>query len=587
MKLLKNSVYALLFALSLAACSSKNETNFSAFTKQYFDDKNALFPLEATQYGQNQYNDQLLFEMTDSYRKKLGEFYTNYEKNLAQFDPKTLTEEEQNSYEIIKWEVAVGKEVLQQPTNLIPIQQFNGTHLTMGQFAGGTSAQPFATEKDYRNFLVRMEKYAVWIDSAMVYMRKGMAQNVVLPKALTVKIIPEFQDLITPNPTDNLYYSAIKLMPNSIPVDKQNQLAAAYAQVISQKLVPQFQKMVTFLQTDYLPACRTTSGIGALPFGKNLYAAYAKQWTTTTLDPETIHQLGLKEVARLQAEMELVKTQVGYKGSLKEFMNEVRTSPKLKPFKTPEQVLANFDRIYQKIKPNVDRLFAVQPKTKFEIRRTEAFRENSASAEYVQGTADGTRPGIFYVPIPDAKAYNVLEDEDLFLHEAIPGHHFQVSLQQESTTLPDFRKFNWFGAYGEGWALYTESLGKELGLYQDPYQYLGMLNDEMHRAIRLVVDTGIHCKGWTREEAIAYSMNNEAGGEASITAEIERYMAIPGQALSYKIGQLKILELRHKAEMQMGPKFDIKKFHEKVLESGVMPLALLENKMNAWMATEK
>ena len=587
MKLLKNSVYALLLALSVMACSSKNETNFSAFTKQYFDDKNALFPLDATQYGQNQYNDQLVFEMTDSYRKKLSEFYANYEKNLAQFDLKDLNEEEQNSYKIIKWEVAVGKVVLQQPSNLLPIQQFNGTHLTMGQFAGGTSAQPFATEKDYRNFLVRMEKFAVWIDSAMVYMKKGMAQKVVLPKALTVKIIPEFQDLITANPTDNLYYSAIKLMPKTIPAAKQDQLAAAYAQVISQKLVPQFQKMVAFLQTEYLPACRNTSGIGALPFGKDLYAAYAKQWTTTTLDPETIHQLGLKEVARLQAEMELVKHEVGYKGSLKEFMNEVRSSSKLKPFKTPEQVLANFDRIYQKIKPNVDRLFSLQPKTKFEIRRTEAFRENSASAEYVQGTADGTRPGIFYVPIPDAKNYNVLEDEDLFLHEAIPGHHFQVSLQQESTTLPDFRKFNWFGAYGEGWALYTESLGKELGLYQDPYQYLGMLNDEMHRAIRLVVDTGIHCKGWTREQAIQYSLDNEAESEASITSEIERYMAIPGQALSYKIGQLKILELRHKAESQMGKQFDIKKFHEKVLESGVMPLALLESKMNAWMAAEK
>jgi hypothetical protein len=587
MKSLKNSLYAFLLALSVMACSSKNETTFAAFTKQYFDDKNALFPLEATQYGQNQYNDQLLFEMTDSYRQKLGEFYTTYEKELAQFNKNALTEEEQNSYEIIKWEVAVGKEVLQQPTNLIPMQQFNGTHLTMGQFAGGTSAQPFATEKDYRNFLVRMEKYALWIDSAMVYMKKGMAQKVVLPKALTVKIIPQFQDLITANPTDNLYYSSIKLMPKTIPAAKQKELAAAYAQVISQKLVPQFQKMVSFLQNDYLPSCRNTSGIGDLPFGKKLYAAYAKQWTTTSLDPETIHQLGLKEVARLQAEMKLVQQQVGFSGTLMEFMNEVRTSPTLKPFTTPEQVLANFDRIYQKIKPNVDRLFAVQPKTKFEIRRTEAFRENSASAEYVQGTADGTRPGIFYVPIPDAKEYNVLEDEDLFLHEAIPGHHFQVSLQQESTTLPDFRKFNWFGAYGEGWALYTESLGKELGLYQDPYQYLGMLNDEMHRAIRLVVDTGIHCKGWTREQAIAYSMQNEAGGEASITAEIERYMAIPGQALSYKIGQLKVLELRHKAETQMGKQFDIKKFHEKVLESGVMPLALLESKMNAWMAAEK
>jgi len=247
-------------------------------------------------------------------------------------------------------------------------------------------------------------------------------------------------------------------------------------------------------------------------------------------------------------------------------------------------VLANFEKIYDKIKPNVDQLFALQPTTKFEIRRTEAFREKTASAEYIQGAADGSRPGIFYVPIPDVSNYNVLEDEDLFLHEAIPGHHFQISLQQESKTLPDFRKFNWFGAYGEGWALYCESLGKELGLYQDPYQYLGMLNDEMHRAIRLVVDTGIHSKSWTREQAIAYSLQNEAETEASITSEIERYMAIPGQALSYKIGQLKILELRQKAQTKMGSRFNIKTFHQKVLESGVMPLALLEQKINAWIS---
>jgi uncharacterized protein (DUF885 family) len=282
--------------------------------------------------------------------------------------------------------------------------------------------------------------------------------------------------------------------------------------------------------------------------------------------------------------MEQVKNQVGFKGSIKAFFDEVRNKKELKPFKKPEEVLANFQQIYNRIQPKVNRLFALQPKTKFEIRRTEAFRENSASAEYVQGTADGSRPGIFYVPIPDVANYNFYADEDLFLHEAIPGHHFQVSLQQENQELPDFRKFNWFGAYGEGWALYTESLGKELGLYQDPYQYFGMLSSEMHRAIRLVVDTGIHAKGWTREQAIAYSLNNEAEGEASIIAEIERYMANPGQALAYKIGQLKIIELRTKSETKMGKAFDIKKFHEKVLESGVMPLALLENKINAWIA---
>ena len=261
----------------------------------------------------------------------------------------------------------------------------------------------------------------------------------------------------------------------------------------------------------------------------------------------------------------------------------MRNKPELKPFKKPEEVIANFERIHQKIKPNVDKLFSLQPKTPFEIRRTEAFREQSASAEYVQGTADGSRPGIFYVPIPDVTKYNYYADEDLFLHEAIPGHHFQISLQQENPKLPDFRKFNWFGAYGEGWALYTESLGRELGLYDNPYQYFGMLGSEMHRAIRLVVDTGLHAKGWTREQAIQYSMENEAEPVYSIISEIERYMAVPGQALSYKIGQMKIMELRKTAEQQMGKKFDIRKFHEIVLESGVMPLALLEQKVMAWV----
>jgi uncharacterized protein (DUF885 family) len=236
----------------------------------------------------------------------------------------------------------------------------------------------------------------------------------------------------------------------------------------------------------------------------------------------------------------------------------------------------------------LSKIFSRTPKTKFEIRQTEAFRAASASAEYNQGTADGSRPGIFYVPIVDATTFNTTSGmESLFLHEAIPGHHYQISLQQENEALPDFRKFNWFGAYGEGWALYTDSLGQELGLYKDPYQYFGMLGSEMHRAIRLVVDTGMHSKGWTREQAIQYSLDNEAESEASIISEIERYMAVPGQALSYKIGQLKIIELRKKAEKELGSKFDIKKYHQIVLESGVMPLALLEKKVNNWIKASK
>ncbi len=576
-------LHFIVFVLLFSCQKSKND-NFTSITKNYFDDKNALNPLDATQNGQSEYDDQLVFEMTDSFRKEQKSFFDKYEKLVATVGENSLSEEEKNSYEIIKWEIAVGQQMLQQPSNVLPIHQFWGTHLTMAQYAGGTSAQPFKTEKDYTNFLSRMEKYAIWIDSAMVYMKKGIAQKAVLPKALTEKIIPQFAEFKTPKVEDNQFYSAIKLMPNTFSEASKKNLATKYAVVISEKLIPRYKKMADFLKTEYLPASRPTSGIGALPFGAAYYQTLVKQWTTTELQPEEIHALGIKEVVRLNAEMEKVKTQVGFKGTLKEFLNDVRDKKELKPFTKPEQVLANFESIHQRIMPNIDKLFALQPKTKFEIRRTEAFREKTASAEYNQGSADGSRPGIFFVPIPDATQYNVLEDEDLFLHEAIPGHHFQMSLQQENTSLPDFRRFNWFGAYGEGWALYAESLGKELGLYNDPYQYLGMLNDEIHRSIRLVVDTGMHSKGWTREQAIQYSLDNEAESVDGITSEIERYMAIPGQALSYKIGQLKILELRKKAETKMGKNFNIKIFHQKILESGVMPLALLEKKINAWIS---
>jgi uncharacterized protein (DUF885 family) len=579
-----------LFTVSflLVQCKTiENKQEFTTFSEQYFKDKNELNPVEATQYGQNEYNDQLQFEMTDDYRKKQSVFFEKYEFALTTTDEKQLSEEEKNSFEIIRWEVKIGKELLKQPTNLMPFSQFDGTHLEMGRFAGGTSAQPFKTNTDYTNFLTRLDKYSVWIDSSIVYMRKGIAKGVVLPKAITKKIIPQFEGMPTTNVEDNLFYSAIKLMPATFSEEVKKDLTEKYVAIINKKLVPQYQKMTAFLKNEYLPASRTSSGIGSMPFGEDLYRIYTKQWTTTELSPDEIHNLGMKEVARINIEMEKVKNEVGFKGSLNDFFLDVRNKPELKPFKKPEEVIANFEKIYARVKPNVDKLFSLQPKSKFEVRRTEAFREKTASASYSQGAEDGSRPGIFYVPIPDVKKYNTNRDEDLFLHEAIPGHHFQISIQQESTTLPKFRKFNWFGAYGEGWALYTESLGKELGMYQDPYQYLGMLDGEMHRAIRLVVDTGIHSKNWTREQAIQFSLDNEARSKDVIIPEIERYMARPGQALSYKIGQLKILELRKKAETTMGVKFDIKKFHEKVLESGVMPLALLEMKIDKWIKESK
>lgn len=582
----KTILFGILISFSFLFIQCKSESNnsdFATLTKNYFHEKNLLNPLDATLNGQNDYNAQLVFEMTDSFRKEQVSFFDKYETELSKVDYEKLTEEEKNSFDIIKWEVAVGKQLLKSPSNLMPIQQFWGTHLTMGQFASGKSAQPFKTEKDYQDFQKRMDLYATWIDSAMVYMKKGMAKGIVLPKSLSIKLPPQFDDMITAKVEDNLFYSSIKTMPKTFSEAQKEAIKKSYITTINEKLIPKFKEMSTFLKSEYIPASRTTSGIGSLSIGKELYAAYVKQWTTTEMTPEEIHELGLKEVARLKAEMEKVKTQVGFTGTIKEFFDYVRSKKELMPFTKPEEVIANFEKIHKIIKPNVDKLFSLQPKTAFQIKRTEAFREKTASAEYIQGAADGSRPGTFYVPIPDVTKYNFYADEDLFLHEAIPGHHFQMSLQQENQALPDFRKFNWFGAYGEGWALYTESLGKELGLYNDPYQYFGMLGSEMHRAIRLVVDTGLHSKNWTREQAIQYSLDNEAESELSIISEIERYMAIPGQALSYKIGQLKILELRKKAETKMGSKFDIKKFHQIVLESGVMPLALLEKKVNAWI----
>ncbi|MGL2962309.1 DUF885 domain-containing protein [Flavobacterium sp. RSB2_4_14] len=586
-KVIPFSMMIFLSLLFINCKSEKKAQDFKALTDSYFDGKNELSPLEATLNGQEKYNDQLVFEMTDSYREKRKTFFEKYITDLKSIDTTQLSVEEKISYDIIKWESEIGISLLEQNTNLMPIHQFDGTHLTMGQFASAESAQPFKTEKDYQNFLKRIDLYAIWIDSAMVYMKKGIKEKVVLPKALTIKIIPQFEEIITPKVEDNLFYSSCKKFPADFTAERKNTFSKQYATAIEEKLIPQFQKFISFMKTEYLPASRTTSGIGSIKGGNDLYKIYVKQQTTTGKTPDEIHQLGLKEVARIRAEMEKVKDQVGFKGSITEFFDHVRNKKELMPFKKPEEVLANFEKIHEIIKPNVDKFFSLQPKTPFIIKRTEAFREKTASAEYVQGSADGTRPGTFYVPIPDVTQYNYYGDEDLFLHEAIPGHHFQISLQQENAALPNFRKYNWFGAYGEGWALYTESLGKDLGLYTDPYQYFGMLGNEIHRAIRLVVDTGIHSKGWTREQAIKYSLENEAESESSIIAEIERYMAWPGQALSYKIGQLKIVELRQKAQDKMGNKFDIKIFHQKVLESGVMPLALLEKKINNWIATGK
>lgn len=586
--------FLFLFALTtiLQSCGKKepvttDNKELSETLEHYYEERMKLFPMEATMAGDSLYNNILPNTLTDEYSEKVKSFFTKYKESLSKFKEDGLSENDKLSIALLKWECDINLEQLDFKENLMPLNQFTSLPLTIGQFASGSSAQPFKTVKDYNNWLQRLDAFNDWLITAEQRMKEGVSKGYVLPKSLTVKLLPQLKDLAETDLKNHLFYSPVKAFPESFTDAEKKDLTDKFTKILSDKLIPSFKNLYNYTNTDYLAASRATSGISAIPDGDKYYKHLIKRYTTTNMTADEIHQLGLKEVARLSAEMEKVKTQVGFKGPLKDFFNYVRNKKELMPFTDPQQVIDNFNAIHEKMKPNLEKLFDLKPKTPFEVKRTEAFREASASAEYNQGSLDGTRPGIFYVPIPDVKKYNVYADEDLFLHEAIPGHHYQVSLQQENTNLPAFRKTIWFNAYGEGWALYTESLGKELGLYTDPYQYFGMLSAEMHRAIRLVVDTGLHTKGWTREQAIKYSMENEAEPEESIVAEIERYMAIPGQALSYKIGQLKILELRAKAEKELGSKFSIKEFHNQVLDAGCLPLTVLEDKIDSWIDSKK
>jgi uncharacterized protein (DUF885 family) len=563
----------------------KNQA-ITALFDRYYENRLKFFPMESTTAGEDRYNDLLPNSNTIAFRNQLKTFYTNYLDTLNKFDTKGVNESNVLALAVLKYDIEMNIKGFDFPDHYFPVNQFWGMHLNIGQYGSGTAAQPFKTVNDYDNWIKRIAAYTIWSDSAIENMRAGIKNNYVLPKALVVKMIPQYESTITKDADKSLFYDPIKNMPKTFSESDKARLAASYAQMIYEKINPSHERMVKFLKEEYLPKTRTTSGIGTLDKGKERYAYMASLWTTTSLNPDEIHAIGLKEVARIRGEMEKTMQFVGFKGTLAQFFEFMKTDKQFMPFKAPKQVTDSFYSILKKIEPNLNKMFNAKPKCPFEVRQTEAFRAASASAEYNEGSMDGKRPGIFYVPILDAKTFNTTSGfESLFLHEAIPGHHYQCMLQRENESLPKFQRFNWYGAYGEGWALYCESLGKELGLYTDPYQYMGALGDEMHRAVRLVVDVAIHTKGMTREEAVKYMMENEAISEEGAIAEIERYMAIPGQAVSYKIGALKIRELRSKYEKDMGSKFSLAEFHAKLLESGCLPLNILESKLNAWAQT--
>jgi uncharacterized protein (DUF885 family) len=592
----KITATCLVLSALFTACNNEGKTsvangNDSAAINRmfanYWEDRMKLYPLEATSNGDNRYNDILQNDISIAFINQAKSFYTRYADSIGKFDREKLSDNDRISYDIFKREMSMQLEAFQFHDELMPINQFWGLPLTMGQLGSGEGNQPFKTVKDYDNFLGRIKGFTIWIDTAIVNMKKGIAEGYVLPKALTVKMIPQVKSFVTTDAKQNLFYGPVNKMPAEFSVADKTRLTEAYTNAINTQLVPAAQRLSAFLENEYLPKSRSSSGIDSTTNGKAKYAFLIRQWTTTSKTPDEIYETGIKEVERIKTEMEKIKIQVGFTGDLNAFFHYILTDKKFNIYNTPEEVLAGFSAIQAKEAPYLKKLFNHFPATKFEIRRTEAFREASASAEYNQASADGSRPGVFYTPIPNAKKFNYTGMETLFAHEAIPGHHYQISLQQENKSLPNFRRFSWYGAYGEGWALYTESLGSELGLYNDPFQKMGNLGDEMHRAIRLVVDVALHSKGWSREKAIAYMMANEQIDEAGATAEIERYMAIPAQALSYKTGAIKIKELRTKYQQQLGAKFSIAAFHDEVLKDGCMPLDVLERKMDAWAERQK
>jgi len=547
----------------------------------YWEDKQQLFPTDATSNGDNRYNDRLTITIAESFRDSLGRFYKNYLDQVSKVDSATLDNSERMSYRLFKYEMQMAIEGLKYPTHYAPINQFWGFTLDLPQWGSGSGNQPFKNVKDYDNWLKRLSVFPAWADTAIYNMRKGMAAGWVLPKSLVVKILPQLKAVVKAD-TGNIFYGPIKTMPDSFSAADKQRLTAAYKQAIDSVVNPTYTKLLDFFEKEYLPKARATSGMKDIPGGSDYYSYCIRSWTTTSLSPDSIYNIGLAEVARIEGEMNKIKEETGFKGDLHAFFKYLSTDKKFFPFTADKQVIDSFWNIKKAEDPQLKKLFNNTPKTQFTIRQTEAFRAASASAEYNQASEDGSRPGIFYVPILDVKKFNSTGMTTLFLHEAIPGHHYQISLQQENKGLPQFRKFVWYGAYGEGWAHYCETLGKDLGVYNDPYQYFGFLSDGIHRAIRLVVDIGLHAKGMSREDAIKYMMAHELITEGEATAEIERYMAIPGQALSYKIGQMAISAERKQYEQQLGAKFNIASFHDEVLKDGCVPLNILHEKMSDW-----
>jgi uncharacterized protein (DUF885 family) len=570
----------------LLAQKLPGNAKFSKFLDNYYEDGLLLNPLTATQRGDNRYNDVFPNDIAEPYLKKQHDFTILYQKQLASFDRNKLNSFDKISFDIVSLQIKQTLEREKFNFEYMPFSQFRGYPSSLPSLGSGKSFQPFKTAKDYENWLKRIDGFTIWADTAIANFNKGVAIKMVLPRALVIKMIPQLEAQTVTDTLKNIFYEPVRNMPSSFSAKEKQAIRLAYQNAISTKIIPTYQKLADYLKNVYLPKARSTSGYNDLPNGKEMYAYMVRISTTTDQTPEAIYQTGLGEVERITKEIENLKIKIGFQGDRTAFFNYALNDPSFFPFATDEEILESYRAILPIIEPKLKKLFNIVPKTAFEVKAIEKFKAATSAANYERGTTDGSRPGYFNVPIVDATKFNKLGMDNLFIHEAIPGHHFQLSLQQENQDLPKIRQFASYSVFSEGWALYAESLGEELGLYTDPYQKLAAYKSELFRSIRLVTDVGLHTGIMTREESIQYMMEKGGREQNASISETERYMAIPGQALSYKTGELKISELKAKNIKSLGAKFDIKKFHDAILKVGSVPLSVFETYMDNWTSEQ-
>ena len=556
---------------------------------QYFDENLALNPVFATFVGVNTYNDKFNAPISEQNRAKQLAFEKKYQQLLNEIDINKLAGQDLLSYQIFKRDREMAILGSTFADYLMPFNQMSGVHNFFATLGSGSSAQPFNTLEDYQNFEKRAQGFADFMDSAIMAMREGIQQGIVLPRAIIEKVMPQLAVHVVDDVSQSVFYGPLTMLATNdqISDSDKEKISISYTKMLKEVVIPTYRKTLVFVRDEYLAHGRDSVGLSALPDGKTWYEYKIAENTTLALTAEEIHQYGQQEVKRILAQMTEVKNTVGFKGNLPEFFTFLKEDPQFY-FKSEQEVVDAYEQIKANINSRVGQLFEVFPKADYEVRPVEAFRAaSSAGASYQSPAPDGSRPGIFYINTHNLKAQPKFIMETLSIHEASPGHHFQISIQQEVEGLAKFRKFGGYTVFAEGWALYAESLGKELGLFSDPYQWYGRLSDEQLRAMRLVVDTGLHAMGWTRQQAIDFMVANSSMALSDIESEVERYISIPGQALAYKIGQRAIREMRTKAEMALGDKFDIKKYHTEILIDGALPMPILQVKIDQWIEQQK